>query len=71
MPKLPHQIIRNLEGGIRIIGVDFCVGLVHPNDQRSIALSYLVGDQSGHQLGTFALTEDDQAPGDQMRLNRC
>lgn len=62
-PELPHQVVRDLEGGIRIVRIDFGAGLVHPNDERGIALGDLVGDNPGYQFGGAALADDHQAAG--------
>ena len=62
-PDLPHQVVRDLEGGIRIVRIDLGAGLVHPNDERGIALGDLVGDNPGYQFGGAALADDHQATG--------
>ncbi len=63
VPELPHQVVRDLEGGIRIVRIDLGAGLVHPYDERGIALGDLVGDNPGYQFGGAALADDHQAPG--------
>ncbi len=60
-PELPHQVVRDLEGGVRIGRINLSAGLVHPHDERGIALADLVGDNPGHQFGGAALTDDHQA----------
>jgi len=60
--ELPHQVIRNLEGGIRIVRIDLGAGLIHPHDKRGITLGDLVGDDPGHQFGGATLANDHQAP---------
>jgi hypothetical protein len=60
--ELPYQVVRDLEGGIRIVRIDLGAGLVHPHDERGIALGDLVGDNPGYQFGGAALADDHQAP---------
>jgi hypothetical protein len=62
-PELPHQVVRDLEGGIWIVRIDLGAGLVHPHDERGIALGDLVGDNPGYQFGRAAVADDHQAPG--------
>ena len=61
--ELPHQVVWDLEGGIRIIRIDLGAGLVHAHDERGIALGDLVRDNLGYQFGGVALADDHQAPG--------
>ena len=35
---LPHQVVGNLESGVRIVGIRLGAGLVHPYDERGVAL---------------------------------
>ena len=61
--ELPHQVVRDLEGGIRIVRIDLGAGLVHAHDERRIALGDLVPDNLGYPFGGVALADDHQAPG--------
>jgi hypothetical protein len=59
LANLPHQVVRNLEGGIRIVCVDLGAGFVHSHDQRRIAFGDFFGDNPRYQFGVVALANDN------------